>query len=1109
MNSSCKKNIFKLIYNNMKYNNLYSLDKKKNKLTGLIGSNFQRLLDYFQICPIFINIDNFGTKFQNGSFNGVIGALVNGEADFFFKPLYLDINNEYSIPTKVLGVDEILISHKILNKKNHDEDDLTDFLVFEQKINILVFLCFFTVLMFLILFDYFGKKNEPLLQKISEAFKNIFGLSNLKGGFKKKIIHLFFILFSFIFLSIIKNEIKTFKVIVDTSTIITDYYSLKKSEKSLCVISSEKKVTKSTNSLKTTVALIFNDRISKGKLKYFSPENLLSFLKDEDCFYFLSKQSTELITRLSIMSLSLKNYWVNSKPYFESQLILLMSKKIKNQKRFLLNDKVTKAFEYGILLNVFKKIIHSSDLKYKTLLFENLVIFDEKTLKFKGLIGSKYQKLFDYLQICSSFVKIENWGTKFKNGSISGIQGALAKGEADLFFKIFEIDSNNDFSIPTKALDVEENFISHKISIKKINEKEDDLIEFLKFQNEINFLIFFCLIIVVVFLVLFDNFNKKNESLLQKISEALKNIFGLTNLKGGFKKRIIHLFFILFFFIFTSIITNGIKTFKVVVDTSSIITDVNSLLSSNKSLCLLVFGKSVPIFEKAPKGTTLNLIWEDRLLKGRKKLFTFQELFKFYSDYECFYVADKQTTNLNARIALKFLSIKNYWINLNPISQSYQVLFMSKKIDHKKRLYLDYKVTKAFEHGIMSNINKNFDDYLSLNKKTNRLTGLIGNELQKVIDYLQICSLFINEINYGKIYENGTADGALGLLFKGEADFYLKSVLIIENNEYSIPSNAINTEEKFISHKIPNKKKSDDNDDLIDFLKFTNDINFLIFLSLTIVVLSLVFFDYFGNKKESFYTKLSEALKTIIGFQDLKGGFKKKLVFLFFIFFSFVFTSIITNGIKTLKVIVDTSSIITDYESIITSDKSLCLLLSKNQISFLENSPKGTLLYLIRKNRLSKKKFKQFNFYQTFAFLLDYECFYIMNKQLTNINARIGFNYLSLENYWINPKPVMQSYQVFLMSKKISYNRKSYLNNKLTKMLEHGILIYIDKKIIELADRKYQTASKSIFYSLEEYIKKFTKFSSVQINSFYTLFLIFLSVYAIFFLLFIVSFFRP
>lgn len=141
--------------------------------------------------------------------------------------------------------------------------------------------------------------------------------------------------------------------------------------------------------------------------------------------------------------------------------------------------------------------------------------------------------------------------------------------------------------------------------------------------------------------------------------------------------------------------------------------------------------------------------------------------------------------------------------------------------------------------------------------------------------------------------------------------------------------------------------------DLLSICDLETLINLFTFL--TFIVTFFICLKYINLKP--FKEKILFIFRTLFGLESINLRFGTiALVILFYNIYFMILKSIITNNIKTTKIILNTSEILEQKEDVLRSSKLLCWMSGENEIEMARSSAKGTFL-----NKIYTKKY--FNYF--------------------------------------------------------------------------------------------------------------------------------------------------
>lgn len=301
-------------------------------------------------------------------------------------------------------------------------------------------------------------------------------------------------------------------------------------------------------------------------------------------------------------------------------------------------------------------------------------------------------------------------------------------------------------------------------------------------------------------------------------------------------------------------------------------------------------------------------------------------------------------------------------------------------------------------------------------------------------------------------------------------------------------------------HSINEKINSVENDKWLFLASF--DLKFMLLVIMTkacfILIATWIIYRFKGSRflkwpKSLFGTASFVFRLTFVNDIGVKGPSLIAVVFFGLFLFNFLAQQIISNNIKTSKVVTDTDSLITDKRSLFKSPRKIAWLGSERDRFIARNSPKNTFLH----DLYHLKNEQPVRVVQT---QVDANLISALNSNLFFLGgllSSVALNYIapfSPSKFYLHQDPLFSSYNVFYR-KKESSPKMDYIDAYVTKIFESGIAQLVRKRLktTKLSGDKDFVLENKVYRSLESYISQNTFFEPINFYNFFYIFAAFLT----------------
>ena len=233
------------------------------------------------------------------------------------------------------------------------------------------------------------------------------------------------------------------------------------------------------------------------------------------------------------------------------------------------------------------------------------------------------------------------------------------------------------------------------MSVQFLEDKKKDIVVeqtledlFSIFSPSIDFFAFsfstFCIVLLIATLFKRIAYNCKSNNFIHTLLELLTKSVNADSFGCFF------ICFIIFNFIILQIISNNVKTSKLIVDTSSLITSENQLRNTKKELCLLEEGQEADYFKYSPANTLRNFAYRNLMNPTNPCYIIEGQKLRKIADYSKFF-----TLILADAVKIKIKFIENFFNCNSFVNQR-------RKMPRKMKEFLDQCVYVLMEQSFIN-----------------------------------------------------------------------------------------------------------------------------------------------------------------------------------------------------------------------------------------------------------------------------------------------------------------------------------------------------------------------------------------------------------------------
>ena len=207
------------------------------------------------------------------------------------------------------------------------------------------------------------------------------------------------------------------------------------------------------------------------------------------------------------------------------------------------------------------------------------------------------------------------FGGEYPNGSLTGALKLLKSKEGDLYLSPSTQFFVKDFLWPSQAIYSDKHVISH--IIKDSKSKEIDIVSLLSYLGALRTGLIVSAIVFVWILIWLYDYITPGQSLRLKTKKIFLNFFKLklTLKQPATKIGLMLIFYQIFWMLFKLLIASSIKTTKVVVDQSALISSVDQLLRKNIVVCWMKDDIEISLAVQSPKHSFIRRLYEEKRFK--------------------------------------------------------------------------------------------------------------------------------------------------------------------------------------------------------------------------------------------------------------------------------------------------------------------------------------------------------------------------------------------------------------------------------------------------------------------------------------------------------------